>query len=184
MYYKHWILEHVYLTLNLRQTTLPICFWSVFSFLFFSCPASLLPYESQKCCWTMVEKSKLPIRAESPIEFSHFLSCRNRRIVILTIERTEIHPDLCATCLLFFSVSWCVPSSPAFCTSASWLPSPGCVWRGCSCTSCSSTCLRASSHAGNTTTSLGTSPPLWWWASRPPSTTGATGRSECESPCI
>lgn len=111
------------------------------------------------------------------------LHCGNRRTVVLTLLRTRIRADLCATPLLFSSVSWCVPSSPAFCTSASWLPSPGCVWRGCSCTSCWSTCLRASSHAGNTTTSPGTSPQRWWWASQPPSTTGATARRECESAC-
>lgn len=133
----------------------------------------------------MAEKSKLSIRAESPTEFSDFPKCQNRHTVIWTILRALIQPDLrVTTSLLSSSVSWCVPSSPAFCTSASWLPSPGCVWRGCSCTSCWSTCLRASSHAGNTTTSLGTSPRHWWWASQPPSTTGATARRECESACV
>lgn len=35
-------------------------------------------------CWTMVKKSKISIRAESPLEFSDFVKCLSRRKVILT----------------------------------------------------------------------------------------------------
>lgn len=76
------------------------------------------------------------------------------------------------------------PSSPGSSTSSSWLPSPGCVLRGSSCTSCSWRSLRANTPGKSTTTSPVTSSPPSWSASPQPSTTRATGprKRECSFP--
>lgn len=68
-----------------------------------------------------------------------------------------------------------VPSLRASFTSSSWPLSPGCVWRGSSCTSCSSRSSRANTHGKSTTTCRVTSSRPSWSASPPPSTTAATG---------
>lgn len=107
----------------------------------------------------------------------------NKWVTMATSSKIKINffkAPLVPVCNLWMClpVSWCAQSSLVRCTSASWPPSPGCVWRACSCTSCWWRCLRASSPAGSTITSLGTSPRPWWWASQQPSTTEATAHHE------
>lgn len=68
-----------------------------------------------------------------------------------------------------------VQSLPGSSTSSSWPLSPGCVLRGCSCTSCSWRSLRANTHGKSTTTCLVTSSLPSWSASPQLSTMRATG---------
>lgn len=68
--------------------------------------------------------------------------------------------------------------------SSSWLPSPGCVWREYSYTSCSLRSLRANTLEKSTTMCRGTSSRQSWSASQQPSTTAATGPTKRKCSCL
>lgn len=111
---------------------------------------------------------------------NHFL-CHK---LILEKKKKSLH--FMETLILFdcLNLRLDAPSSPGSSTSSSWLPSPGCVLRGSSCTSCSWRSLRANTPGKSTTTSRVTSSPPSWLASPQPSTTRATGprKRECSFP--
>lgn len=112
-----------------------------------------------------------------PFQISREGFCSSKRAQFSKMSSFIVFLPLCVTSARIFPISWSARSLPEFSTSVSWLLSPGCVWRACSCTSCWSRCLRASFHAGSITTCLGTSSQLWWWASQRPLTTEATALS-------
>lgn len=104
-----------------------------------------------------------------------FKSYFNYELISKTFYIMETVIIDCLNWLLFW-LRLDAPSLRGSFISSSWLPSPGCVWRGSSCTSCLWRSLKVNTRAKSTTTCLVTSFLPSWSASLQLLTTGATGQ--------